>query len=73
MFVLALVYVPINQSAWGIYIYIAASLPEVSESTNTVIGLLLLQCGAIVAQSWLFPSLCLDLELWGWVSPCWSA
>jgi two-component system sensor histidine kinase DesK len=61
MFVLAMVYVPVNQSAWGIYIYIAATLPEVSESTNTVIGLLLLQCGAIVAQSLWF-----HLSAWTW-------
>ncbi len=61
MFVLAQIYVPINQTAWGIYIYIAASIPEVSESTNTVIGLLLLQCGAIVAESWW-----LHLSTWVW-------
>ena len=47
--------------AWGIFIYIAASLPEVSESTNTVIGLLLLQCASIVTQSWL-----LHLQAWTW-------
>jgi two-component system sensor histidine kinase DesK len=61
MFVLAMVYVPINPSAWGIYVYIAASLPEVSESTNTVIGLLLLQCVALVTQSWFF-----NLTAWTW-------
>jgi two-component system sensor histidine kinase DesK len=61
MFVLAMVYVPFNESAWGIYIFIAASLPEVSESTNTVIGLLVLQCGAIIAQSWFF-----HLSAWTW-------
>ena len=61
MFVLAMVYVPFNQSAWGIYIFIAASLPEISESANAVIGLLLLQCGAIVTQSWLF-----HLSPWTW-------
>ena len=61
MFLLGMIYVPINQSAWGIYIFIAASLPEVSESTNTVIGLLLLQCGAIIAQSWSF-----HLSAWTW-------
>jgi two-component system sensor histidine kinase DesK len=61
MFILAMVYVPINQSSWGIYIFIAASLPEISESTNTVIGLLLLLCGAIVAQSWFF-----HLSAWTW-------
>jgi len=61
MFLLAMIYVPINQSAWGIYIFIAASLPEISESTNTVIGILLLQCVAIVAQSWFF-----HLSTWTW-------
>jgi two-component system sensor histidine kinase DesK len=61
MFVMAMVYVPINPSAWGIYVYIAASLPEVAESTNTVIGLLLLQCVAIVTQSWFF-----HLSAWTW-------
>lgn len=61
MFVQALIYVPLNESTWGIYIYIAASIPEVSESTNTVIGLLLLECGAIVLQSWLF-----HFSAWTW-------
>jgi two-component system, NarL family, sensor histidine kinase DesK len=61
MFILAMAYVPINQSSWGIYIFIAASLPEISESTNTVIGLLLLQCLAIVAQSLFF-----HLSAWTW-------
>ncbi len=62
MFILAVVYVPFNQSTWGIFIYLAVSLPEVSESTNTVIALLLLQCGVIALESWLFTSLGLDLE-----------
>jgi two-component system sensor histidine kinase DesK len=61
MFTLAMVYVPFNQSAWGIFIYIAVSIPELSESTNTVIGLLLLQCGAIAIESWL-----LHLSAWVW-------
>jgi two-component system, NarL family, sensor histidine kinase DesK len=61
MFVLAMVYVPFNQSSWGIFIFIAVSIPEVSESTNTVIGLLLLQCGAIALESWL-----LHLSAWVW-------
>ena len=61
MFVLGMLYVPINQTAWGIFIYIAASIPEVSESTNTVIGLLLLQSGAIFAESWW-----LHLSAWVW-------
>jgi two-component system sensor histidine kinase DesK len=61
MFLEAMVYVPFNEAAWGIFVYIAASLPEVSESTNVVIGLLLLQCGAIVAQSLFF-----HLHAWTW-------
>jgi two-component system sensor histidine kinase DesK len=61
MFVLAMVYVPFNPTAWGIFIYIAVSIPEVSESTNTVIALLLLQSGAIALESWL-----LHLSAWVW-------
>jgi two-component system sensor histidine kinase DesK len=61
MFLLGMVYVPFNEAAWGVYIYVAASLPEVSESTNVVIGLLLLQCGAIVGQSLFF-----HLHAWTW-------
>ena len=61
MFLLGMVYVPFNEAAWGIYIYVAASLPEVSESTNVVIGLLLLQCAAVVAQSLFF-----HLHAWTW-------
>jgi two-component system sensor histidine kinase DesK len=61
MFLLAMAYVPFNQSAWGIFIYVAVSIPEVSESTNTVIGLLLVQSGAIALESWL-----LHLSAWVW-------
>jgi len=61
MFVLAMAYVPFNQSAWGVFIYIAVSIPEVSDSTNTVIGLLLLQSAAIAVESWL-----LHLSAWVW-------
>ncbi len=61
MFLIGMVYVPVNQSAWGIYIFIAAALPELSESTNTVIGLLMVQCAFILAQS-----LLLHLASWTW-------
>jgi two-component system sensor histidine kinase DesK len=61
MFVLGLVYVPFNQGAWGVFIYVAVSIPEVSESTNTVISLFLLQSGAIALESWV-----LDLSAWVW-------
>jgi two-component system sensor histidine kinase DesK len=63
MFIVALLYLPINPGAWGIYIYIAASIPEMADSTNTVIGLLLVQCGAIVAESWLF-----HMSAWVWAT-----
>src|ERR1700749_4608184 len=43
MFILGLVYTPFNQGAWGTFIYVAAALPEVSESTNTVLTLLILE------------------------------
>jgi two-component system, NarL family, sensor histidine kinase DesK len=61
MFVLGLVYVPINPSACGVFIYVATALPEVSESTNTVIALLLLECALIFAQTWV-----LHLTAWVW-------
>jgi two-component system, NarL family, sensor histidine kinase DesK len=61
MFLLGAVCVPFNQSTWGIFIFVAVSIPEVSESTNKVIALLLLQCGAIALESWL-----LHLTAWVW-------
>jgi two-component system, NarL family, sensor histidine kinase DesK len=61
MFILGVVYVPFNESTWGIFIFVAVSIPEVAESTNTVIALLLLQCGAIALESWL-----LHLSAWIW-------
>ena len=61
MFLLAMLYVPFNQTAWGIFIYIAASIPEVSDSINTVIALLLLESAVIFAESWL-----LHLSPWVW-------
>jgi two-component system, NarL family, sensor histidine kinase DesK len=61
MFLGALVYVPINESAWGMYIYIAVSLPEVARSTSGVIGLLIAQCVAMVAEGFL-----LQISAWTW-------
>jgi two-component system, NarL family, sensor histidine kinase DesK len=61
MFVLGLIYVPLNPSACGIFIYVATALPEVSESTNTVIALLMVQCAIIIAQSWV-----LHMVPWVW-------
>jgi two-component system sensor histidine kinase DesK len=61
MAVLGFIYVPFNQSACGIFIYVATSIPEVTESTQTVIELLLLESGIILAESWL-----LHLSPWVW-------
>ena len=61
MLVVGMVYVPINQSACGAFIYVATAIPEISESTNVVITLLLLECAAIVAECWL-----LHLSPWVW-------
>jgi two-component system, NarL family, sensor histidine kinase DesK len=61
MFVVGAVYVPINPSACGAFIYVATAIPEVSESTNIVIGLLLLECAAVTAECWL-----LQLSSWAW-------
>ncbi len=58
---LALVYVPINQSAFGIYFYIAWDLVNVVESDATVFRLMLIECAIICAQAWLF-----HLSSWEW-------
>jgi two-component system sensor histidine kinase DesK len=63
MFIVALLYVPINPGAWGIYIYMAVCVAEVADSTNAVISLLVLMCGAIVAESWLF-----HMSPWVWAT-----
>jgi two-component system, NarL family, sensor histidine kinase DesK len=61
LFLLGVVYVPVNQSACGIFIYVAVSIAEVSESANTVVTLLLLESGVIVAEC-----LLLNLSTWVW-------
>jgi two-component system sensor histidine kinase DesK len=61
MLIVGMVYVPMNQSACGAFIYVATAIPEISESTNTVITLLLLECAAISAECWL-----LHLSPWVW-------
>jgi two-component system sensor histidine kinase DesK len=63
LFIVALLYVPINPGAWGIYIYMAVCVAEVADSTNAVISLLVLMCGAIVAESWLF-----HMSPWVWAT-----
>jgi two-component system sensor histidine kinase DesK len=61
MFVIGLVYVPINQSACGAFIYVATAIPELTESTNGVITLLLVMCTGIIGECWL-----LNLSAWVW-------
>jgi two-component system sensor histidine kinase DesK len=61
MFLVSMVYVPINPSACGAFIYVATAIPEISESTNTVITILLVECAAIIAECWW-----LHLSPWVW-------
>ena len=61
MLTLGIVYVPVNQSACGIFIYSAIALCEVTVETNAFITLLLLQTAAIAAEC-----LWLHLSLWVW-------
>jgi two-component system sensor histidine kinase DesK len=61
MLLLALVYVPVNLSAFGIYIFIAATLPDISDNPRMTYRLLGLESVVIVGQAFLlhFPS-------WAW-------
>jgi two-component system sensor histidine kinase DesK len=61
IFILGLVYVPFNQSACGIFIFLAAILPELFESTNLVLSLLISQCVLFALEA-----LYLHLVPWSW-------
>jgi len=61
MCVLGLVYVPINQGACGIFIYVGTSVADVTESTNTALTLLVVESAAILLECWL-----LHLSAWVW-------
>jgi two-component system sensor histidine kinase DesK len=61
MLVIAVVYTPFNLSAWGAFIYVATALPEISESTNTFIALLAMECAVILVESWF-----LHFNAWVW-------
>jgi two-component system sensor histidine kinase DesK len=61
MLLVAVVYTPFNLSAWGAFIYVATSLPEISESTNTFIALLVAECVVILVESWF-----LHFNAWVW-------
>ena len=58
---LALVYVPINQSSFGIYFYIAWYLVNIVDSDKAVMRLMVLECAIIGLQAWLF-----HLTSWEW-------
>ncbi len=58
---LALVYVPVNQSAFGIYFYIAWYLTDIFEEDATIFRLIALQCVIICVQAWYF-----HLSSWEW-------
>lgn len=59
--VLGLVYVPFNHGACGIFVFLAATLTEVSESSTVVISLLISECLIIIAEC-----LILHLSSWTW-------
>lgn len=61
IFVLGLIYVPMNQSACGIFIFLTAGIAEVSESGSTVVTLLVVQSAAVIALSLFF-----HLSAWVW-------
>jgi two-component system sensor histidine kinase DesK len=58
---LALVYVPINQSSFGIYFYVAWFLINLVETDTAVFQLMTLECVIICAQAWYF-----HLSSWEW-------
>jgi two-component system, NarL family, sensor histidine kinase DesK len=61
MFVLGLVYVPLNPSAIGIFVFAAAALPFCFESTTTVYLLIGVECIGILIQG-----LLLSIPAWAW-------
>jgi two-component system sensor histidine kinase DesK len=61
MLVVAWFYVPMNLSAFGIYIFISSELPDLFELTREVVPMLVLECLIIVFQAWLF-----HLPNWEW-------
>ena len=58
---LAIVYVPMNTSAFGIYIFIAATLPEIAEEGRIFNGLLAAELAIILVQAYFA-----KLASWEW-------
>ena len=58
---LALVYVPVNQSSFGIYFYLPWFLINMVESDAAFFRLIGIECTIIVVQAWVF-----HLDSWEW-------
>lgn len=61
MFLLAIIYVPINTSAIGIYIFVASIIPFLEESPKVVFWTLGIEALAITAEAWFF-----HMSPWTW-------
>ncbi len=62
---LAIVYVPVNQSAFGIYIFIASALPELVTTARGTYWLIAAECAVILLQASIF-----HLQSWEWSIAC---
>jgi two-component system sensor histidine kinase DesK len=62
--VLGLWYLPYNNSACGILVYVAAFIPFISESLGVVTGTIAFLCGAIAIEGYL-----LHISPWAWGFP----
>jgi len=61
MVLLALVYVPVNTSSFGIYIFIAATIPELVETARATYRFVAAECMLILIQAMFF-----HLHSWEW-------
>lgn len=64
MGILGLCYLPYNNSACGMLVYVAAFIPFISESVAVVIGTIGLLCGAVALEGYL-----LHISPWAWGFP----
>lgn len=60
--VLGIAYFPINSGACGMFIYVAAFVPFIAESTAVSIATIVSVCGIMILEGWL-----LHLTPWSWV------
>jgi len=64
MTILGLWYLPYNNSAGGILIYVAAFIPFISDSLRVVVGTIAFVCGAVALEGYL-----LHISPWAWGFP----